>query len=231
MKFQPKAIFFDWDHTLWDHDLNAQEVIFELFEELNLYPKQIIDFPVAWETFRIINDQLWDQYQAGQISQTYLRENRFKDYFKALKLETDTDAFSKEYLYRTPRKKHLIPGAAMVVSQLAQKYPLYILTNGFDDIQYVKVDGSGIGHYFKKMITSEQIGVKKPDPLFFRHALDLANCQANEVLMIGDHAIADIQGAEDVGITSIHFQSSNLISNSKRVISQLSDLLYLIDLD
>lgn len=119
----------------------------------------------------------------------------------------------------------------MVVSQLAQKYPLYILTNGFDDIQYVKVDGSGIGHYFKKLITSEQIGVKKPDPLFFRHALDLANCQANEVLMIGDHAIADIQGAEDVGITSIHFQSSNLISNSKRVISQLSDLLYLIDLD
>jgi len=36
MKFNPKAIFFDWDHTLWDHDRNAREVILDLVDEFNL---------------------------------------------------------------------------------------------------------------------------------------------------------------------------------------------------
>jgi FMN phosphatase YigB (HAD superfamily) len=36
MKFNPKAIFFDWDHTLWDHDRNAREVLLDLIEEFKL---------------------------------------------------------------------------------------------------------------------------------------------------------------------------------------------------
>jgi YjjG family noncanonical pyrimidine nucleotidase len=228
MKFQPKALFFDWDHTIWDHDLNAKEVLLELFEEFQLIKPD--RFEEAFQTFHQINDQLWDQYQAGEISQHALRETRFIEYFSALKVEGDVQQFSAEYLYRTPRKTHLMPGASEMIALLSSKYPLYILTNGFDDIQYVKVEGSGIGHHFQQLITSQQVGTKKPDARFFEYALQQANCQAKEVLMIGDHLVADVQGAENAGIAAIHLdvKAENL---AKRKIGQLNELVHFIHLD
>jgi FMN phosphatase YigB (HAD superfamily) len=54
MNFQPKALFFDWDHTLWDHDLNAREVLLDLADEyeLDIEPKSY------WATFEKINNNL-----------------------------------------------------------------------------------------------------------------------------------------------------------------------------
>lgn len=230
MKFQPKAIFFDWDHTLWDHDRNSKEVIFDLLEEFQL-ENQLVDKERTWQTFHKINNDLWDRYQIGAISQQYLRENRFTEFFDALSIQGDAVHFSKEYLFRTPRKSHLMDGAEAIISRLATKYPLYILTNGFDDIQYIKVEGSGIGHHFQEIITSEKVGVKKPDPLFFTKSLEFANCRAEEVFMIGDHPIADVQGAEDMGIAAIHFNPHQKLSKASRQISHLLELQEIIECD
>ena len=42
MNFSPKALFFDWDHTLWDHDLNAREVLLDTcFDLLASESKQL----------------------------------------------------------------------------------------------------------------------------------------------------------------------------------------------
>lgn len=231
MNFQPKAIFFDWDHTLWDHDRNAKEVIVDLLEEFQLLKELSNDIDQTWQTFQKINDDLWDRYQSGTISQQYLRENRFRIFFDALSIQGDEKLFSKEYLYRTPRKSHLIEGAQEIVSLLAKKYPLYILTNGFDDIQYIKVEGSGIGHHFIEMITSEKVGVKKPDSAFFMKSLEIAQCHSNEVWMIGDHPIADIQGAEALGMPAIHFNPHRQVSKASRQINHLLELKHFIDID
>ena len=137
MKFSPKAIFFDWDHTLWDHDRNASEVIQELLAELALLESIPHSPKVVWQEFTRINDALWDDYQHGRIDQKTLRETRFELFFEALGIRGDANLFSNIYLERTPRKKHLIPDAYQVIEKLAAKYPLYVLTNGFDDIQHV----------------------------------------------------------------------------------------------
>ena len=63
MKFSPKAIFFDWDHTLWDHDRNASEVILELLGEFSLLNSLNTSPDDIWPTFQHINDALWDDYQ------------------------------------------------------------------------------------------------------------------------------------------------------------------------
>ena len=63
MNFQPKALFFDWDHTLWDHDLNAREVLLDLALEYDFS----FDPETYWKTFEKINNSLWDQYAAGEI--------------------------------------------------------------------------------------------------------------------------------------------------------------------
>jgi putative hydrolase of the HAD superfamily len=224
MKFNPKAIFFDWDHTLWDHDRNAREVLLDLVDEFKLTNTLDIDQENIWNSFNVLNNQLWDDYQAKKISQMELRETRFKLFFSQMGYEGDPQKFSIEFLHRTPRKKNMLDGAYEIIQELAQKYPLFILTNGFDDIQFIKVEASGLKDCFQEIITSQQVGTQKPDLKFFAYALQRAECMAHEVVMVGDHPIADIQGAENAGIRSIHLNLNGADSNAKIQIKHLLEL-------
>ena len=222
MKFTPKAIFFDWDHTIWDHDRNANEVLVALFDEFNL---PLADENYMWYTFQQLNDSLWEDYQMGRISQKTLRETRFVRFFESLKIDGPAHEFSEAYLYQTPRKTHLIADSFEVVEILAQKYPLYILTNGFNDIQWVKIEGAGMRHLFKEVITSETTGHKKPAPEFFNFALQIAGVKPDEALMIGDHPVIDIHGAALAGIAGIHLNQRNLASSCEIQIQEMRALL------
>jgi putative hydrolase of the HAD superfamily len=220
MNFSPKALFFDWDHTLWDHDLNAREVLLDLAVEYEL----AIEPESYWKTFEKINNSLWDQYAAGEISQAELRETRFMRFFQELRIEGPSSEFGDKYLERAPRKTNLMPGAFEVIQDLAAHYPLYILTNGFDDIQYVKIEGAGMRSFFKEIITSQQVGTKKPNPLFYEYALVRAGIQPGEALMIGDHVEADVRGALNAGIPAIHYNPFSVETDLPHEIQHLDEL-------
>ncbi|MFM1836091.1 MAG: hypothetical protein RJA04_779 [Bacteroidota bacterium] len=220
MNFSPKALFFDWDHTLWDHDLNAREVLLDLAVEYEL----AIEPESYWKTFEKINNSLWDQYAAGEISQAELRETRFMRFFQELRIEGPSSEFGDKYLSRAPRKTNLMPGAFEVIQDLAAHYPLYILTNGFDDIQYVKIEGAGMRSFFKEIITSQQVGTKKPNPLFYEYALERAGIQPGEALMIGDHVEADVRGALNAGIPAIHYNPFSVETDLPHEIQHLDEL-------
>jgi putative hydrolase of the HAD superfamily len=83
---------------------------------------------------------------------------------------------------------------------------------------------SKIHHYFDKIITSESVGVKKPNPKVFNHALEIANATKEDAIMIGDNLEADIQGALDVGIAAIHCNFDNSTQALKHITS-VSSLL------
>lgn len=224
MNFSPKAIFLDWDHTLWDHDLNAKEVLLDLAAEYAL----AIEPLSYWATFEKINNALWDQYAAGEISQAELRETRFVRFFQELRVEGPAVEFGDKYLERAPRKTNLMPGAFEVIQDLAAHFPLYILTNGFDDIQYVKIEGAGMRGFFQEIITSQQVGTKKPSPLFYEYALERAGILAEDALMIGDHVEADVRGALNVGIPAIHYNPFSIETDLPHEIQHLDELRALL---
>ncbi|USQ03786.1 YjjG family noncanonical pyrimidine nucleotidase [Aquirufa antheringensis] len=225
MNFSPKALFFDWDHTLWDHDLNAKEVLLDLATEYRL----TIEPESYWNTFEKINNGLWDQYAAGEISQAELRETRFVRFFQELRVEGPAEEFGDKYLERAPRKTNLMPGAFEVIQDLAAHFPLYILTNGFDDIQYVKIEGAGMRSFFQEIITSQQVGTKKPNPLFYEYALERAGIQPGEALMIGDHVEADVRGALNAGIPAIHYNPFSIETDLPHEIQHLDELRSLLE--
>jgi putative hydrolase of the HAD superfamily len=78
---------------------------------------------------------------------------------------------------------------------------------------------SNIYHYFEKVITSESVGVKKPNPKVFNYALQMVKATPNECMMIGDNLEADIQGAINCGIKAIHYNSENSNSIPKNITS------------
>jgi putative hydrolase of the HAD superfamily len=53
-------------------------------------------------------------------------------------------------------------------------------------------------------------GVKKPNPIIFEYALDLAKANKENSVMIGDCIEADVQGALDAGLDAIFFNESNV---------------------
>ena len=49
------------------------------------------------------------------------------------------------------------------------------------------------------------VGVKKPNPKIFKHALKMANASIENSLMIGDNLEADVLGAINLGMDAICF--------------------------
>ena len=92
-----------------------------------------------------------------------------------------------------------------MLEQLKNQFQLHIITNGFEEIQHVKLEFAGLNKYFECLITSEQARSKKPDAGIFYYALEQAGARAEESLMIGDDLEVDIIGASAVGMDTILF--------------------------
>ncbi len=201
------AIFFDLDHTLWDYETNSRSTLCELHEEFGLEKKYGIGGQQFLEHFGKVNHSLWDLYNKGEIDREHIRERRFRDILQAWYVENKllSDTLSDEYIRRCPRKTSLFPHATEILGYLAGKYPLFILTNGFDDVQEVKLTNASIRQYFRQVITSETTGHRKPSREIFSHALTCANVNPDKSLMIGDNLHADIAGALNSGWHAAYF--------------------------
>jgi putative hydrolase of the HAD superfamily len=66
-----------------------------------------------------------------------------------------------------------------------------------------KLRHTGLDRYVAGWVISEQLGVKKPDPLIFRRAAEQVGSPLNGGWMIGDSATADIAGARNVALRSV----------------------------
>jgi len=199
-----KNVFFDLDHTLWDFERNSA-LTFELL--FNKY-KLDIDINSFLKVYVPINLEYWRLYRNESISKEYLRFNRLNHAFKKLNIDVSSDLINKlsyDYIENLPKFNHLIDGAHELLLYLKKKYKLYLITNGFRNVQSNKLKNSGIGNFFLSIYDSESVGVKKPNPLIFNHALDDSGCIARESVMIGDSFEADIQGSLSVGMNAIHY--------------------------
>lgn len=206
-----KNIFFDLDQTLWDFEKSSAETLCELFSEYNLSKDCTFSPEVLVAKFHEVNDVLWGQFSAGKISKKELRDTRFEIVFQELKYRRDDliEVFAEDYLNKCPKKPHLISYAKETLEYLAPNYELFIITNGFEEVQHQKMESSGIGKYFKEIITSEKVGFRKPEKEIFNFALKQAGCESSSCLMIGDNLDADILGASNSLIDTVFYNPKN----------------------
>jgi putative hydrolase of the HAD superfamily len=206
-----RHIFFDLDHTIWDFDKNAEETLYELYDIYRLNEIGLPSASIFIETYTRNNHRLWAEYHTGKISKDELRETRFKRTFLELGVHPDMLplAFEDDYVKLCPTKTNLFPHAHETLQYLQNKYALHLISNGFKESSELKVGNTNIGGYFQNIIISEIVGVNKPDPAIFEHALALAGATKNESLMIGDSLEADVYGALNFGMDAIYFNPFN----------------------
>ena len=207
-----KHIFFDLDHTIWDFDKNAEETLYELYDIYRLNEIGLPSAAIFIETYTRNNHILWAEYHTGKITKEELRETRFKRTFLELGVHPDVLplGFEDDYVKLCPTKTNLFPHAHETLQYLQNKYTLYLISNGFKESSELKVSNTNIGGYFQNIIISEIVGINKPDPAIFEHALALAGATKNESLMIGDSLEADVYGALNFGMDAIYFNPFNM---------------------
>ncbi|MGB1316838.1 MAG: YjjG family noncanonical pyrimidine nucleotidase [Flavobacteriales bacterium] len=201
-------VFFDLDRTLWDFEANSEATLKEIFSDLDLTDKLGVSDDEFIVEYKKINERFWTDYRNGVIGKETLRYARFEESMKFFG-HSDRELAStigEEYIYRSPRKTGLVDGAVEVLDYLKPKYQLHIITNGFDEVQQIKMDSSGLSGYFEQVITSEVAGAKKPNRIVFDFAAEKSGASATNSIMIGDHLEADIDGALGVGWKAVFYE-------------------------
>lgn len=200
MKRPYEWILFDADETLFH---------FDAFTGLK---KVFADFDITFTTqdyyqYQAVNQGLWTQYQQGKISAAELQCQRFSAWGERLNTPAlDLDlAFQRAMIdICTP-----IAGARELLSSLSGKVKLGIITNGFTAMQAARLEATGLAEHFHALVISEEVGVAKPHPDIFDHAIELmGRPAASKVLMVGDNLHTDIIGGLNAGMHTCWFNRS-----------------------
>ncbi len=224
-----KHLFFDLDRTLWDFEKNSVFTLQEMFEEAKIEQRAHISFSDFHEYYVGYNLSLWDLYKDGKIKKEHLSVQRFRGTLEHFNISDETLSLkmAQDYIRISPTKTALFPDTITVLKVLSKRYSMHIITNGFNEVQFIKLKNSGLSPFFQEVITSEMVGVQKPHKEVFSYALDKAAALSDESLMIGDDQVSDIQGAQKVGVDQVFvdFHHDALKCNPTFHIHSLSELL------
>ncbi len=228
---QYKNIFFDLDDTLWAFSFNARDTFEEMYRKYE-YDRYFRSFEHFYELYEKRNIELWAEYADGKVTKEELNRQRFLYPLEAVG-EGDAalaKAFSDDFFAVIPTKSRLMPHALEVLEYLAPKYNLYILSNGFQELQCHKMRSAGIDHYFKKVVLSDDIGVLKPWPEIFHFAMSATQSELRESLMVGDSWENDIMGAQGVGMHQVFYNVTGRTEFPFKPTYQITDLKELLQL-
>lgn len=200
------TVFLDLDDTLIDTEGNTKMCM------QNIYKDHHIDqyYPTFDEFFTVYHastSELWSNYAKGIIDKPTLLKTRFKKPFQAFPDATQNylDNISVDFMSRMTLMDTQIEGAEKLLSYLYKKYSIVMISNGFTEMQYKKMDSAGLTKYFDEVILSDAVGVNKPHPDIFSYALEKAKTTADKAIMIGDNILADIEGAVNSHIDQIWY--------------------------
>jgi YjjG family noncanonical pyrimidine nucleotidase len=228
---QYKNLFFDLDDTLWAFSYNARDTFEEMYRKYE-YDRYFRSFQHFYELYERRNMELWAEYADGKVTKDELNRQRFLYPLEAVG-EGDAalaKAFSEDFFAVIPTKSRLMPHAREVLEYLAPKYNLYILSNGFQELQCHKMRSAGIDRYFKKIVLSDDIGVLKPWPEIFHFAMSATQSELRESLMVGDSWDNDITGARGVGMHQVYYNVTGRSEFPFKPTYQITDLKELLQL-
>ena len=208
MKENIKHVFFDIDRTLWDFEKSAFQAFDKIYKENNFKNLGIPSSEIFHEKYSIHNNNLWDKYRNNNIEKEELKWLRFHLTLNDFGIDDKSLArkIGDEYLKFSLLAVNLFPYAIEILEYLKNKgYALHLITNGFTEVQDIKLKVSGMDKFFKTVVTSEEAGYKKPDTGIFRYAFEKSGSVPEKSIMIGDDYEVDIVGARNAGLNQILF--------------------------
>jgi HAD superfamily hydrolase (TIGR01549 family) len=127
-----------------------------------------------------------------------------------------------EYRCAYEAHRRAIPGVLPLLAYLRPRVCLGVVTNGLKAVQQEKLVECQLAGFVDFLLTSEEAGVKKPNPCLFHLALERGNACAETAIMIGDSWGLDVLGAHQAGIGSIWLNRGQEACPDARLTTELS---------
>ena len=222
-----KNVFFDYNGTL----INFEECEKKALELTGCAFKRLIT-PDEITIYQRINSDLWEQYNKGNISRDTVLIERFKQFFQEINFEANSFSFNKCYLDKLKDLFVLEPHVTDTLELLSQKYNIFVVTNGVQNLVTHTLYDAKISCFIKDVFTSERAGAHKPSKDFFNYCLNSISAIPEECLIVGDSITSDIKGGKDSGIYTCLYnrkKSDNYTNITPDVeIQDLADLEFAI---
>lgn len=206
------CVWLDLDDTLVDFRAASRVALAKVFHEerLDRFFPTLQSWTAAYEK---CNYELWQRYAGQLVDQATLRMERFRLPLMEADMARDVaTAVSRRldpvYLGYLADESRLLPGAIELVSWLRDVagVKVGILSNGFTEVQWRKLQVTGLEPLIDLMVLSDDIGVNKPDSRLYDYAMHKAGENApSSQLMIGDNVNTDIAGALAAGWQALLF--------------------------
>lgn len=179
-----------WSEVIWaGYQASGVEIDKEVFREAYVFAER----ELARTPHIMPDDNFYDLlYKKMVIELTRLADNGKIDPAKIKLLAPDIAM----YCYDAARE--CVEEAKPVLDELSARYPLVLVSNFYGNVESVLAD-FGLLKYFRKIIESAVVGVRKPDPQIFRLGVEALGMKPEEVLVVGDSYKKDIVPAETIG--------------------------------
>jgi 2-haloacid dehalogenase len=218
-------LLFDADDTLFDFPRAEANALKWTLEQAGL-PFQ----PEFFGLYARFNQQVWKEFERGEVTSLELRVKRFRLFFDETHLNADPQAVSPLYLRNLALGADLLDGALEVISALKGHYHMALVTNGLKDVQRPRLGNSALANYFERVFISEELGAVKPTREYFEIVFEnIGQPPKNKVLIIGDSLTSDMRGGVEYGIHTCWYNPAGKTTDLP-VTYQISHLQELIKL-
>lgn len=200
-QFQPdqvmhgiRALTLDLDNTLWDIDSVIHRAEATLWQWLGEHYPRTHDRWSADDLIGLRRD-IMNEHRDRHFDLRFLRKKVLEEVAKSSGYDESLVEPAFEIFDHVRNDVELYPDVPEALEALYSRYTVVALTNGNSNL-----DKIGIRHLFHGVVTAVDAGAAKPDRQIFDVAVDEAGVRPEEILHVGDHPTADIDGARQAGM-------------------------------
>ena len=204
MKNVLQLVLFDLDDTLFDHQHSRRCGFLALQQAYRPLARVSMETLVAEHERQLTAS--YDQVLDGTVSLAVNRLERFQRMFVNCGVAMPVAAAERAMQrYRRAYEAHrrAVPGVVALLAYLHPRLRIGVVTNGLVQTQQEKIVACKLEGFIDFLLTSEEVGVKKPDPRLFLRALEKAQTRREDAVVIGDSWTLDVLGAQQAGIRSL----------------------------
>ncbi|GAA4498970.1 hypothetical protein GCM10023172_16890 [Hymenobacter ginsengisoli] len=198
------TILFDLDDTLFDHAGTARAALAATAARRPTL--QGVPVETLYQHYSELLEEVHPLVMTGRISYLEARQQRFARLlapYEPTPTAAEVAQLAEQHYGHYQQLRRPVPGALALLQALKPAYKIGIITNNRTAEQQEKLRHLGMSHLVDALITSEDVGVLKPDPAIYVQALQRLGATPAETVMVGDNWQADVVGALAAGIRPV----------------------------
>ena len=197
-------MIFDLDDTLLDHGGAVRDAL-----SAWLGADVGVDGSDVARVWSDLERRHYGDWQAGLVSLGEQRRRRVRDLRRHLGRpdlgEEELDRLFAGYLRHYQQAWRAFDDALPALDRLtACGVATVVLTNGSTAQQNAKIDAAGLRGPLRAVITSEELGVAKPDPAAFLRTCERLGVPPGQTVHVGDRHDLDVVAARAAGLRAVH---------------------------